>query len=519
MTNNTRCFSNLLCCGLSLFLLVSLCFISCREDFQFEPSTGQLSFSKDTLYLDTIFTGISSSTYNFKVYNNSDSDILIPSIRLQRGSSSQYRLNVDGLAGQDFENIPLLARDSLFVFVEMALSLEEELNEFLYTDQILFGDGLDDQQVEVVTLVRDAIFLYPERREDGSREVVPIGTDGQGNIVALEGFYLDPEELRFTAEKPYVIYGYAAVPENEDLMVDPGARVYFHTNSGIYVGPQASLQINGTSSEDPESLENSVFFQGDRLEPEWEFQAGQWGGLWLSDESRFSDINHLVMRNASVGVFLEGGGQSALRLRMTNSQIHNSQNIGLLLRNSRAEIDNSIIGSSGIYSVYLNLGGHYTFSHSTIANYWTAGFRNTPALLIDNFIDLGEAGILTSDLEKAEFTNSIIHGNRSLEFLLFNNPGTEFNYTLDHCLLKFNDFNQLYSDNPLFDFTNTTHYRSLYLNNNPAFIDPALENFGISENSDARERALESTSTLLPFDLLGITRVLPADIGALEFQE
>ena len=274
-----------------------------------------------------------------------------------------------------------------------------------------------------------------------------------------------------------------------------------------------------TYSDDPEELENAVFFQGDRLEPDWEFQAGQWGGIWLSDESRLNRINHLVLRNANVGIFLEGGGQSALRLRMTNSQIHNSQNIGLLLRNSRAEIDNSIIGSSGIYSVYLNLGGNYTFRHSTIANFWTAGFRNTPALLIDNFIDLGASGILTGDLEKAEFTNSIIHGNRSLEFLLSNNPGTEFNYTLDHCLLKFNDFNQSYVNDPLFDFTNTTHYRSLYLNNNPEFIDPVSENFGISQNSGARERALESTSVLFPLDLLGITRALPADIGALEFQD
>jgi hypothetical protein len=509
--------SSLYVLGILLLLSGALLTSSCREDFEFTPSTGELAFSKDTLFLDTIFTGISSSTYNFKVYNTSNQDILIPSIRLGQGNGSQYRLNVDGIAGQEFQNIPLLAQDSLFVFVELTLSLPNSSPDFLYTDQIAFGDGIEDQTVELVTLVRDAVFLYPERGEDGSRELIPIGTDSEGNIVALEGFLLEDDELTFTAEKPYVIYGYAAVPEGRDLNVEAGARVYFHNNSGIYVGEDASLQVNGNISADPELKEGAVIFEGDRLEPEWEYQSGQWGGLWLSSESRLNRLNHLILRNASVGIFLEGGGSATTRLELTNSQIHNSQNIGLLMRNSRAQIDNTIVGSAGIYSVYLNLGGHYTFRHSTIANYWTAGFRNTPALLIDNFIDLGEAGVLTGDLDQALFVNSIIDGNRSIEYLLAANPNTAFDYSLDHCLLRFNDFNQLYAGNPLYDFTNSSIYRSLYLNNSTEFTDPALEDFSLQPTSGARERGLDAISALLPLDLKGLTRILPADLGALEF--
>ena len=187
------------------------------------------------------------------------------------------------------------------------------------------------------------------------------------------------------------------------------------------------------------------------------------------------------------------------------------------MRNSRAQIDNSIIGSAGIHSVYLNLGGHYSFRHSTIANYWTAGFRNTPALFIDNFIDLGQAGVLTGDLEQAQFVNTIIDGNRSIEYLLAVNTNTLFNYNLDHCLLRFFDFNQLYTNDPLYNFTNTTLYRSLYLNNSTEFKDPPLEDFGLQATSGARDRGLEVTSSLLPLDLNGISRVLPADVGALEF--
>jgi hypothetical protein len=97
---------------LSLIAIISLA--SCRDDFNFEPATGsELTFSKDTVYLDTIFSNIGSSTYNLKVYNNSTKDIKIPSIKLGKGDNSNFRLMVDGMPGKSFENIELLAKDSM----------------------------------------------------------------------------------------------------------------------------------------------------------------------------------------------------------------------------------------------------------------------------------------------------------------------------------------------------------------------------------------------------------------------
>lgn len=72
---------------------------SCRNDFTFEPSTGGLEFSKDTVYLDTVFTNIGSSTYTLKVFNKSDKDISIPKIQLGKGLNSKYRIMVDGMTG------------------------------------------------------------------------------------------------------------------------------------------------------------------------------------------------------------------------------------------------------------------------------------------------------------------------------------------------------------------------------------------------------------------------------------
>ena len=87
-----------------LIITITILFSSCRKDFSAELSSGELSFSKDTVYLDTVFTNIGSSTYHLKVYNKSNDNISIPNISLGRGESSFYRLNVDGTTGKIFEN-------------------------------------------------------------------------------------------------------------------------------------------------------------------------------------------------------------------------------------------------------------------------------------------------------------------------------------------------------------------------------------------------------------------------------
>src|SRR5690625_7559569 len=89
--------------GLTIIVLTLLS--SCRTDFETEISSGNLEFSKDTVYLDTVFSNIISSTNNLKVYNRSKKDINIPSIRLGKGELSNYRLNVDGIIEKLFKYI------------------------------------------------------------------------------------------------------------------------------------------------------------------------------------------------------------------------------------------------------------------------------------------------------------------------------------------------------------------------------------------------------------------------------
>ena len=257
----------------AILCLIALVFwSSCREDFVFSPSSVNLSFSKDTVYLDTVFSNIGSSTYTLKVYNKSNKDILIPSIKLSDGPNSNYRMNVDGLignstyTGREFENIEILARDSMYIFIETTidiLSLVENETRFLYTDAIEFENSSGIQKVELVTLVKDAVFIYPNRDAGGIIETLDFDIDGDGisDETSIRGRFLEDSELNFTNEKPYVIYGYAAVGNGKTLNINPGARIHFHADSGLLITNNASLHVNGMPSLDSELLENEVIFE------------------------------------------------------------------------------------------------------------------------------------------------------------------------------------------------------------------------------------------------------------------
>ncbi len=500
----------------SLFLLTAIIlWSSCRNDFESGPSTGNLQFSTDTLFLDTIFTNIGSSTYSFKVYNRTDDDFTIPTIALERGESSNYRLNVDGIPGKSFENIQVLAKDSIFVFVETTTDITDQTanTEFLYTDRILFDETGNQQDIDLVTLVKDAVFLFPSRNSAGMVEQLPIGDEG----VTIEGFFLEDEQLNFTNEKPYVIFGYAAIPSGKTLTIDAGARVHFHTNSGIIAADNATLLINGELSTDPKLLENEVIFEGDRLEPGFSNVPGQWGTIWLTAGSTGHVINHATIKNATVGVLMDSNdGGSTPTLTISNTQIYNSSNVGLLARTGNVLGENLVINNAGQVALNCSLGGRYNFNHCTFTNYSSigSGFRELPAVLIDNNIQVNNTQVVVADLLEANFTNCLIYGNQQIELLFSKVDGTAFNYNFKNCLIRFDDFNNTFTDNPLYDFSNTLLFEDIILNEEPGFKAPFENMLNISETSAANGQATSTTSNT---DILGTVRNTTApDIGAYE---
>ncbi|WP_158978161.1 hypothetical protein [Cellulophaga sp. L1A9] len=490
---------------ISLFAIILL-WSSCRKDFDYENSTGNLSFSKDTVYLDTIFTNIGSSTYSLKVFNESNKDLQIPSITLENGLESVYRINVDGQAGTEFLNVPLRAKDSLYIFIETTLNNSEvNENEFLSLDAIRFDTGINEQKVPLVTLVKDAVFLFPS---NSNQQIRTLGLNENGEEIVVTAFEIDDEHLNFTNEKAYVIYGYATVPKNKTLTIEAGARVYFHKNSGLYIQESSNLNIEGLKSNDSTALENEVIFEGDRLEPEYAETAGQWGTIWFDAGSDGNLINHLTVKNASIGLVVNGNtANTEENLSLKNSQIYNSSSINLWGREASIDAENVVIANSGGSSVAL-AGGIINFTHATIANYWSSGSRYGSALQITN----GE-----NKTTLASFGNCIIDGNSSSELSLLNfdssTDALKFNFT--NCIIKINP--ERFEEDSFYDFENNELYTRVFLNEATAFVNPSTNNFSLKSNSFAIENGDITIANNVPLDINEIARTENPGIGAYQY--
>ena len=486
---------------LGFFLVLT----SCREDFTFEPSNGNLGFSRDTIYLDTVFTDIGSSTYTLKVYNRSNKNISIPSIRLGKGAGSKYQLMVDGMPGKEFLNVEMLAKDSMFIFVSVNADVaSSNPADFLYTDQLLFGVGTNFQKVELVTLIQDAYFLYPQRFGDGTTETLPIGDD------EIYGFFLDDNdpingnELHWNNSKPYVIYGYAAIPANQTLTVDAGARIHFHAESGLIVANNASLQVNGT-------IENQVIFEGDRLEPGFSETPGQWGTIWFTQGSTNNILSNLTVKNATVGMLVTGNdGTANPSLTLNNVQVYNCSNVGILARTGKITGQNVVINNCGETAFAGTFGGAYDFTHCTFANYWPRP-NQTCVVLSDDPINN-----IPTPLENANFKNCIIYGSSNLGISL-KKEGSTFNYSFENCLIKFADFNNQFQNDSLYPASGSNYVNCLIATNStinrPEFKNPNQNQLQIGENSAARGTA-NFTFSSGTFDILNEVRTNPSDMGA-----
>lgn len=491
----------------SIFLLI----LSCNDDdFETVKSSGELKFSRDTIFLDTVFTNISSSTRTLKVYNKSSNNITIPNIKLGRGENSFYRLNVDGIAGKSFENIDILSKDSIFIFIEATIDFSKVSNP-IYTDSIVFDSGDNLQDIDLVTLVQDAHFLFPQRDSQGVKEKIVLGIDSEGKEIAVEGFYLDDDTV-WNNDKPYIVYGYVGVPENKSLTINKGVQVHFHKNSGLLVDKNASLKVNGELNEE-------VIFEGDRLEPGFSEIPGQWGAIWLRAGSKDHEINYAIIKNNTIGILMDSiGSLSEPTLKIYNTQIYNTASFGLLGRTANIEGENIVIANNGQSSLACTIGGTYNFTHSTFANYWANSIRDLPTVLINNYLQFsdsnGNESLLGRDLKAANFTNCIIDGSQNIEYFLDEFDGNEFQYNFKNNLLKFNDINGKFTDNPLFNFDDFDHYQDNILNGDPNFKNIDINQYIIGQDSEAKAQADVNSALQVPFDILNVNRTSIPDIGA-----
>jgi hypothetical protein len=478
----------------TIFFILLLSF-SCRKDFSTLPSNGNLRFSRDTVFLDTIFTNTSSSTYALKVYNEGSEDVHIPSIQFGR-SNSFYRMNVDGVPGKKFEDVLLRSDDSLYIFLETTIDYSK-VESPLYTDSIVFDAGSKLQDVKLVTLVQDAHFIY--QSNNNTDTITPKYFQDKTPKFAR---YLNDNELNFTADKPYVIYGYCVVPEGKTLTIEAGSQLNFHKNSALVVGKDASLQVAGT-------LENKVLFEGDRLEFSYENVAGQWDGIWLQGNSANHSINHAYIKNASIGIVCDSilSTSETPSVLLKNTEIYNNSQYGILARATHIKGENLILGNSRISALAIEQGGTYDFNHSNIVNYWSQSIRRSTALQIKNSIAIENA---TPNSLELRFANSIIAGSRTQEIYFETQDDTAFDCLFTHCFVSANTEDTT----PLYDTSDTSIYTNCIFSGSLDFKDTYDNDFRIGEESVLIEQGAPEEALKTPLDLIETDRVDLPDIGA-----
>ena len=91
--------------AISLLLLLN----SCRKDSFITSPDARVSISADTLKYDTVFVTTGSTYRSFTIFNDNDQKLRISSLKLLGGSTSVYKMNVDGTPGDQFSNIEINA--------------------------------------------------------------------------------------------------------------------------------------------------------------------------------------------------------------------------------------------------------------------------------------------------------------------------------------------------------------------------------------------------------------------------
>ena len=472
--------------SLFIFALIGIAF-SCRKDPVNTDSSAKLSFSSDTIFFDTVFARIGSSTHRFSIHNKSDKKIIVTSIALKNGASSSFKLNVDGSPGYSHNNLEIAANDSILVFAEVTVDPQNSNTPYVIEEDIVCQTNGNNQSITLVAWGQRAIF----HRAPKGFSAFAIGN------------------AFWNSDTPHVVYGIGVVDSGKILTITAGAKIHFHTGASLYVAQNATLKALG-------SKDQPIIFQGDRLDPSYEEIPGQWNGIYLSPLSKDNKINFAVIKNGSIGIQADTVNGINPTLILKNTWIRNMSQMGLFGRGASIEAYNCIISNCGTYCAALTMGGSYQFFHCTIGNFWMSGSNNrkTPALLVNNWFQAASLAVIPRDLVMANFYNCIVYGNAVNEVVMSKNDQGQFNFKFDHCLLKADA-----------EKTSTTgpEFISCIANSDPIFKNSSYD-YNLEKDSPALQKGDMTVVTNhfsdLSTDLVAFDRSTgPApDMGALEKQ-
>ncbi len=475
---------------LTIALVLILLIYSCEKDPTAPDPGFRLEFSQDTVFFDTVFTSLGSTTQSFTVHNTSNSPVRIGSIRLAGGQQSFYRMNVDGISALEVNDIEIDAKDSLYIFLRVTIDPTNENNPFIVNDSIIFDLNGNFQDVNLVAWGQNAHYVLADTYIPGYPRF---------RIVAHEY-----EDVVWTSDKPYVIYGYAVVDSNASLLIERGTQIHFHNNSGLWIYKGGNLKVKGT-------VDAPVVFQGDRLEAFYEDLPGQWDRIWINEGSVNNEIEYAVIRNGFIGLQLETlQQQMGNQLILSNTKIENMTGFGILTRFYNMTAYNNVVTNCGQYLAAFTWGGNYDVRHCTFANYWSSSVRVTPSLVLNNYFTDTNDVVYPFEIQ-AYFGNNIFYGRNDDELLFLLDDGATVNYQFDHCSLK-----------TLLDVSDPVLYPGCLVNEDPLFADYLENNFQLDTLSPMIDKGNPEVIRQSFFDLRRDIIETPrpedlSDLGAYEF--
>ena len=455
---------------------------SCSDDDDFSSSAGlRLTFSQDTVRLDTVFSQVPTATKTFWVYNKSGHGIRCSNIRLEKGNQTGFRVNVDGeylgaSEGYQVNDIEVRKSDSLRVFVELTSPANNHIEPTLLEDNLVFSlESGVEQRVNLNAWTWDA-EQYRDMRID--RDSIIMST------------------------KPIIIYGGITVSEGAKLTIGAGTTLYFHENAGIDV--YGRLLLLGEP-------DNNVVLRGDRIDNMFDYLpydrvSGQWQGIHFYEPSYENYINYADIHSTYNGIVCDSSDVSILKLSLYNSVVHNCQGYGLKSTHSVVDVVNCQL-TNALHDCMAVFGGVARVMNCTIAQFYPYDANRGAALCFGNSA--------WHPLYAFDCINSLVTGYADDVVMSEADTTTNYAFTFDHCILRTPAVNDTVNirdviwENPEDTIgTGKNHFRMID-------IDLIKYDFRLDSLSTAIGKGKPNPD--LPFDRLGIRRDEEPDIGCYEY--
>ena len=389
--------------------LLSMMLTACNDNDTFTTSPGYLlQMPQDTLSLDTVFSTVPSPHKTFVIHNNSGEGIRIATTKLQKGTQSGFRVNVNGTflsnsTAHLIKDMEVRNGDSIRIFVEMTAPLQGDNVPRLVEDNLVF------------TL------------QSGVQQKVALKAYSWDAVLMKDVTYTEDATLSNPDGKPVVVMGNITVAEGATLTIEPGTTLYFHNKAGIDVF--GTLKAKGEKDKE-------ITFRCDRLDRmvsnlTYDNNPGQWGGIRFRSGSFGNEIDFADIHAAHNAILCDiSTDVTRQSLFLNHSTIHNVKGNALAATGCRLNIENTQITNAVDSCLYL-LGGDVTITHCTIAQYFAIEQRGKNCFVFANAQD-GIAYPL-----KLLVRNSIIKGYDDDNLLWsYGGRNDDMDVTFENCLLR-----------------------------------------------------------------------------------